>query len=260
MGRWVLVPALAGVALTLAGCGSSGDKKKDKVNNNPPDFVSQSLQGKMDAQIQMDTQKFHPVGDVSVFLDADEVNLRVDISVTDNSTPGTASMILNATQKLATLYAKNEIGVLKFRGCRTVDLSRVPLSAQDLRAIIKAKMQKQKPDGMDGALRKFSMMVPPMLGWSAQLAGEFDDANVLNKASASISGSTDNKTDTISGTFSADKAAGGSPDMASFQVPKEWAPCTPIALEENDMPLQVLLKTVFLGDKAQQAPQTAVVV
>jgi len=253
MAGWMLLPALVGLALTLMGCGGGGSK--DKVNNNPPDLVSQTLTGKIDAQLHLNQSLFKPEGQVSVSFDADAMNLRLDLSVTDNHTSGKASAIVDGAGNL-TLHVDQAVGILKFKGCRTVGL---PIPLQTLKDEVKRIMKQQKPEGMDGDLRKFSMKIPAALGLlSGEVSGELDDDNVLHKASASLSGKERGTAVTVSGTFSADKAQGGSPSPDSFRVPEQWSPCTPLGRAEGEA--LAPLAAELLREAPQETPRATVVV
>jgi len=258
MASWTLIPTLAGLALTLAGCGGGGGGGGGgKVNNNPPDLVSQTLKGQFQANVNVKGMDLKQQGKVTTFFDVDGMNLRFDISDTVNGGMTVeASAILNGTGELTLNVGK---AIAPFAGCKTMNLSKkLNISLQDLKEAIKLKMKQQKPEGMDGDLRKFSMKIPEEQGMSGNVSGEFDDDNVLHKASMSVKGTAKGISAAMDMTFDFDQAKGGSPDPSSFKVPAEWLPCKPAGSAEGEALAPVL--AALLRELPREAPRAAVVV
>merc|ERR1712217_211938 len=206
----------------------------------------------------MNASQFSPTGHVSVFFDVDAMNLRVDGSFLDQKATGSASMIINGKQKNLTINVDQAVGILNVKGCRTIDAPMFFPSAETLRDLVKQKMSTQKPEGMDGDLRKFSMEIPAIFGLlPGDVTGEFDDDNLLHKVTMSVNGTFNYTTWKVTGSFNADQATGGAAPT-SFEVPSQWAPCKPLEKDEGES--LVLLAAAFFRDQPHAAPKTTVVV
>eukprot|EP00421_Protoceratium_reticulatum_P025918 CAMPEP_0168483000 /NCGR_PEP_ID=MMETSP0228-20121227/65338_1 /TAXON_ID=133427 /ORGANISM="Protoceratium reticulatum, Strain CCCM 535 (=CCMP 1889)" /LENGTH=270 /DNA_ID=CAMNT_0008499459 /DNA_START=59 /DNA_END=871 /DNA_ORIENTATION=- len=254
--RWSLPAALAAIALALTGCGDS----KSKPNDSPADLVSQSIEGDIQGHVTFNGTTFALTGKVLMYFDVDTMDARADqdvqVQVKGKTFPGIANLLFNATEKRATAFVDASVGIIPIRKCVYKDLKDLP-DVQDLRAVIKARVEGHKPSGMDGDYRRFRVEVPPLEGLSGYVAMDLDNDNGLRKADGSI----DVKMPTDSGkgdaSFVGTKATVGKPDASNFKVPAAWGACTEgpkEELEASPLGAQRLLVSLLAAAGAGEQP------
>lgn len=216
---------LAGLALTLSGCGGS-DKK---VNTSPAKLVSQTVTGDWTGHASSGLSADF-TAQVTAHFDADLLNVRIDGQATSQglniTKPQIFSLIVHAGKKTATLHLQTTIP-LPFPTCVYKTVDAVP-PVEIMRSLLKDKIENQKPNGMDGDYRQWTFDLPEIQGASGHAYVDVDDDNGLRKGYESVKLDTNASHAGATTTFTASDVKLGKPDGSLFEPPKEWGTCVEV--------------------------------
>jgi len=118
---------------------------------------------------------------------------------------------------------------MPFPPCVSVTLDSVP-PVEILRALLKDKLESQKPDGMDGDYRQWKFDTPAAApaGVSLHAYMDLDGDNGFRKGYEAMKVDSNGTQVQSETTFTATDVKTGKPDAAVFTVPKEWGDCTKV--------------------------------
>lgn len=198
------------LALSLAGCGSSGLSGQGNGNSTLPDLVSQSVEGKYALSLGSSRESN---ATVSIDFDADGMRFRADLEE--------YGLLIDPSTKNVTWFRAGQ--------CHWRVVLMPPVMAMKMTA--KYALRKQQT-GTDGDLRKFEKKIPNMTvmgkAVSLDVTAELDKSNMLH--TAQVNGDAAGMP--VSGFFNASSSTSGKPDDAKFQVPGIWGACVEATKEE----------------------------
>jgi len=260
---------LAVIAIALAGCGSSGGGSPSPAPPSGPttlDFVSQAVSGLTFASVFLNGTTAKPVdanGTVSIFLDADKMNLRVDVvdsaTVANETITAKASAILSVCDKKVTAFvsANNPFDPPHpVKNCTSKVIDQMP-SGDLLKGLIKQELQAQQVtrDSVSGFNKIQHTFDPSVVNPKAKgnflIIVEMDDGSVLREVvvdgNLSAPEQVNEKVQ-----FKATDSKATTPDASHFTVPKEWGVCHPApsfsfenpALERFETLLNVIVQHI----------------
>mmetsp|Transcript_29887 Transcript_29887/g.85609 ORF Transcript_29887/g.85609 Transcript_29887/m.85609 type:complete len:268 (-) Transcript_29887:124-927(-) len=242
MAKWQMWIVLAGLALTLSGCGG-GDKKK--INDSPAQLASQTVVGVWSGSGNSSIVSDNFSAQITFYFDADVLNVRIDgeLKMANITKTQPFSVILDAGKKRATLRMDTH-GALPVPPC-IYKVADVMPPVEVVKSLLKSQMENRKPTGMDGDFRQWVFGPPPLVaGVSGQAGIDLDDSNGIRKAYESVQVSMQNISAGASTSFTASEVTIGKPDAKLFEVPKEWA-CveapnfTATAVQQMPPPMQI---------------------
>jgi hypothetical protein len=229
MWRFALASLLAGLALTLAGCGGGSNAGGGGA---AADLVSQSLVGSYDVEGTQQGHSASAKGDSEFYLDMEKMNMRWSVPHSGSGVDGRAEVLLDAAHNKAYLSVDVTVNGTRVTNCSFVEVTQQEL--QFAKLTVQNRLKSTKPVGMDGDYRKFEIAksdIPIPQGLPVQhgnfdMSVSLDDSNVLHKFELNVDGQDPRGGKMTSRiTFQATKATGGAPDPSHFEVPKSWQHC-----------------------------------
>jgi len=268
---------LAVVAISLAGCGSSGSGgvPVPPMPGKPLDFVSQSVSGASHTTIMLAGTPITPNGvngTIGMFLDVDKMSLRLDAeastTIGDEFQTASVSAVLSVSDKRVTAYYNASGNV----NCTSMAVSEMP-AANVIKFFIKSALEgtptyKDSASGLNkiqvaldpSMLSKLNISKLPKVEGNVGITVEMDDGSVLRKVAvdgditAPVSASTKGDYE-----ISESNATAGAPDSSHFEVPKEWGTCYPHptlsfnspALKHVEALLNVIVQYITVAPKTR---------
>lgn len=271
MAMWasVLPALLAGLALTLSGCGGGGGK----VDQTPPKLMSQTCKGPIDVDTTVNGTTENLKGQIGIFLDADTMQVRTSQTMDPQKIGplglmSTATdMIFDPSKKRITVFVNATVKGKSIVNCTVMQLPPVTPDAATMKQLIDTQLKQLKPvKDLGNGVREFQIDRDiPQLDAKVDATVDLDSGSVLKKF-------TDTQDMDYQGTkgqmvirWTATTASAGIPDAKNFQVPTSWGKCEPsdevpeFSLLRSHYVLQVLTGAMWPESVAAR-PNAALVV
>lgn len=266
------------MALALSGCGSSGKGGSPSPPPEPAaplDLASQSVQGHVQATVNYNDTKYAvPPQPVGLFIDAENMNVRVeasaDATMSNISVLAHVKAVVNVTEKRVTVFVNvsakdKDAGINKHvLNCTYKTIDQMP-DAKTLKSLISSVLADQPVTKAADGNKQMTLNIDPStkdpkVKGKVTVTAEFSADNVLKKVSSKMDLTAPEKEDSHGSMVADTESKAGAPDASKFVVDKSWGDCkeanTTDLLDDPSIPPHLRLPFDLVLQMLEIKPET----